>query len=178
MFSDGLGCISKFKAKLNIQPDFQPKFRRPRSVPFATEDAVGLELNHLETEGIIEKVNHSDWATPIVPVPKEGGRFWVCGDYKEVTVNLALHVDQYSLPKPDDLFATLAGGKKFTKLDLSQAYLQLELDEESSKMTTVIPIKDYNITTSACHLESHLHLQCSSKSWIRFCKGFHALSAI
>lgn len=45
VFSDGLGCISKFKAKLNIQPDFQPKFRRPRSVPFATEDAVGLELN-------------------------------------------------------------------------------------------------------------------------------------
>ncbi len=95
---------------------------------------MGLELDSLETEGIIEKVNHSDWATPIVPVPKEGGRFWVCGDYN-VTVNLVLHVDQYPLPKPDDLFGTLAGGKKFTKLDLSQAYLQLELDEESSKMT-------------------------------------------
>ncbi len=102
-----------------------------RLLPEADLDAVGLELDSLETEGIIEKVNHSEWATPIVPVRKEGGRFWVCGDYK-VTVNLVLHVDQYPLPKPDDLFGTLAGGKKFTKLDLSQAYLQLELDEESS----------------------------------------------
>jgi len=31
----------------------------------------------------------------------------------------------------EDLFATLAGGKKFTKLDLSQAYLQLELHPDS-----------------------------------------------
>ena len=48
-----------------------------------------------------------------------------------------MQVDQYPLPKPEDLFATLAGGKKFTTLDLSQAYLQLELDEQSSQYTTI-----------------------------------------
>ena len=40
-------------------------------------------------------------------------------------------------PKPEELFATLSKGKKFTTLDLPQAYLQLELDEESSKYTTI-----------------------------------------
>ena len=113
-----------------------PKYHRTRSVPFAIKDAVGQKLDRLESEGIIEKINHSDWGTPVVPVPKEGGTFLFCGDYK-VTVNLALQVDQYPLPKPEELFATLAGGKKFTTLDLSQAYLQLELDEESSKYTTI-----------------------------------------
>ena len=63
-------------------------------------------------------------------VPKKNGTVRLCGDYK-VSVNQALVVDQYPLPKPSDLFATLAGGKWFTKLDLAQAYTQMELDEES-----------------------------------------------
>ena len=54
-----------------------------------------------------------------------------------MTVNGALDVDQYPLPKPTDLFATLAGGQTFTKLDLSQAYQQLLLDENSRKYTTI-----------------------------------------
>ena len=57
----------------------------------------------------------------------------MCGDYK-VTVNPVLDVD---LPKPDDIFPTLAGGKHFTTLDLSHAYNQLIMDEESRKLVTV-----------------------------------------
>ena len=49
-----------------------------------------------------------------------------------MTINQALAVDQYPLPKPEELFATLTGGKVFTKLDLLQAYLLLQLDEEST----------------------------------------------
>lgn len=45
-------------------------------------------------------------------------------------------MDQYPLPKLD-LFATLAGGKKFTKLDVSQAYQQLILDGDSEKYLTI-----------------------------------------
>ena len=69
--------------------------------------------------GAIEKVKYSDWATPIVPVPKPNGTVQVCGDFK-ITVNPMLHVDQHPIPKAEDLFATLAGGKKFSKLDLSR----------------------------------------------------------
>ena len=43
----------------------------------------------------------------IVLVPKKNGKICICGDYK-VTVNEVLDVDQYSLAKPHDLFATLA----------------------------------------------------------------------
>ena len=85
---------------------------------------------------MITKVSHSDWAAPIVPVPKKNGRFRICGDYK-VTVNQALAVDQYPLPKPEDLFAMLSGGKKFSKLDLSQAYQQVELEDSSKAFVTI-----------------------------------------
>ena len=49
-----------------------------------------------------------------------------------MTINPFLEVEQYPLPKPDELFATLAGGKKFTKIDLTNAYQQMALDEDSS----------------------------------------------
>ena len=90
----------------------------------------------MEEQGTLERVDHSEWAAPIVAVPKKDGKFQICGDYK-VTVNQALAMDQYPLPKPDDLFATLAGGKVFTKLDLSQAYLQLRFDEKSATYVTI-----------------------------------------
>jgi len=50
----------------------------------------------------------------------------VCGDYK-VTINPVLEVNQYLLPMPEHLFTTLAGGKRFTTLDLSHACNQLQL---------------------------------------------------
>ena len=67
--------------------------------------------------------------------PKDG-KFRICDDYK-ATVNRVLSVDQYPLPKPEDLFATLARGKVVTKLDLSQAYLQLKLEEDSTAYVTI-----------------------------------------
>ena len=60
----------------------------------------------------------------------------ICGDYK-VTINRHSMQDQYPLPKADDLFSTLAGGKSFTKLDLTSAYMTQELDEESRKLTCI-----------------------------------------
>ena len=37
------------------------------------------------------------------------------------------------MPNPRDLFATLAGGKRFTRLDMKQTYQQMKVDKESQK---------------------------------------------
>ena len=118
LFQDELGTIEKKKTTRLVRPDCTPRFFKPRPAPYAICDAVGSQL---DKEGVLEKVSHSDWAAPIVVVPKQDGSYRLCGDYK-VTVNQALDVDQYPLPKPEDLLATLAGGQNFTKLDLRQAY--------------------------------------------------------
>ena len=82
---------------------------------------------------MIKKVNHSDWAAPIVVVPKGDGQIRICGDNK-VTVNQSLDVDADPLPKPEDLMTSLTGGKKFTKLNLFSAYQQMALTDKSKKL--------------------------------------------
>ena len=136
VFQEGLGTMQPFKAKLSVKENAKPVFHKPRPIPFALKEKVAKELDRLEREGIIEKVTHSEWAAPIVPVPKRDGEVRVCGDYK-VTVNPKLDIDQYPLPTPSDLFASLARGKRFTKLDLTQAYQQMLLDPDSQQYVTV-----------------------------------------
>ena len=75
-----------------------PVFFRPRPVPFAIRDAVGAQLDKLEQDGVLEKITHRSWAAPNVVVPKKDGNYHLCGDYK-VTVNAAMDVGQYPLPK-------------------------------------------------------------------------------
>ena len=55
---------------------------------------VDTELMCLQNEGIIEPVQFSDWAIPIVPVLKADGNVRICGDYIS-TANLESLVDQY-----------------------------------------------------------------------------------
>ncbi|KAJ8351850.1 hypothetical protein SKAU_G00233260 [Synaphobranchus kaupii] len=87
-------------------------------------------------EGIISPVKYAEWAAPIVPVLKPDGSIRICGDYK-LTVNNASSLEQYPIPRVDDLFNTLEGGKQFSKLDLSHAYQQIVMDEDSKQYLTV-----------------------------------------
>ena len=136
VFEEGLSAMNSFKARLHLKQGSRPKFCKARPVPFALRPAVEAELTRLEEQGVIKPVRCSEWATPVVPVPKKDGRLRLCGDYK-ITVNPAIEIDQYPLPKPEDLFASLARGTKFSKIDLTSAYQRLCLDEESQGLTTV-----------------------------------------
>ena len=98
----GIGTLKKFKAhNIIVKNGAHSKFHRPRSVSFALKPAIETELGRLEAAGVIEKVNQSDWATPIVAVPKSNGRIRICGDYK-VTINPYIEVGTHPLPKPED----------------------------------------------------------------------------
>jgi len=121
---------------LDMKPDAQPKFCKARPVPYALQEAVDAEYHRLESEGIVEKVEFSEWATPMVHVPKADGTTRSCGDYA-VTVNPQLNVPQYPIPLPEDVFVKLRGGIRFTKLDLKNAYQQLPLDPDSQQFVSI-----------------------------------------
>ncbi|GFT76976.1 transposon Tf2-11 polyprotein [Trichonephila clavipes] len=61
----------------------------------------------------------------------------ICGDYK-VTINPGLKIEQYPLPRIEDIFAELSGGEFFfTKIDLSEAYFQMLVDEQDRHLLTI-----------------------------------------
>lgn len=128
--------IQDLQASLVTKENVKPVFLKARTVPFRLLPLVEQEIQTLVKDGILEKVNTSRWATPIVPVLKENNRVRICGDFS-VTINPNLLIDEHPLPTIDELFASMAGGIKFTKIDLHQAYLQLEIREEDRELLTL-----------------------------------------
>ena len=76
IFAEGLGTMKLFQVTLKVHLGMTPVFHRPHPmcIPFAVKDAVDKELEHLQQAGTAEKVTHSDWAAPIVVVPKGDGQ--------------------------------------------------------------------------------------------------------
>ena len=136
VFKKGMGTLKGFKATIKVDHQTAPKYWKPRPVPYSLRDKVDKELDRLVDEGIVDQVQYSDWACPIVPIVKPDGSIRVCGDYK-VMLNKVSKLDHYPIPKIQDLLATIGGGQKYTKLDLWHAYLQIELDDESKPYTTI-----------------------------------------
>ena len=136
LFKEEIGELKGVKGNLILKENAQPVFLKARQVPYALRPKIEAELVKLQRENIITPVETSEWATPIVPVAKKSGGVRICGDFK-VTLNANLRTEQYPLPKIEDIFATLAGGQRFSKLDLRQAYLHMVMNEESSNLLTL-----------------------------------------
>ena len=57
----------------------------------------------------------------------------VCADFS-IGLNAALKDYPYPLPSQEEVFNKLDGGKVFSKIYLSEAYLQIPVEENSSKL--------------------------------------------
>ncbi|XP_031339574.1 uncharacterized protein K02A2.6-like [Photinus pyralis] len=136
VFANTLGKFTKGKIKLNLKEAAIPKFQKARVLPFAMREKVEKEIARLVDIGVLVKVDYSEWGTPVVPILKKDGSIRLCGDYK-VTLNPSLQEEPYPIPRVEELFAKLCNGKQFSKIDLSQAYSQIELDSESQMLTTI-----------------------------------------
>ena len=87
VFRDELGQAKGVTATIQVDPKVRPHFFKPRTIPYALKAKVDQELARLERADVIEPIQYSDWAAPIVPVLKRDGSVRICEDYK-VTVNI------------------------------------------------------------------------------------------
>ena len=128
---------AKTEAHLEINPDIKPVFCKARPVPLALRPLVEKELDRQIEAGILKPCKSSQWAAPLVTIMKPDGKsVRLCGSYN-LTVNRASQLEQYPLPKVDELLTQLSGGKNFSVIDLEQAYLQIPLAEASQQYTAV-----------------------------------------
>nr|XP_054761486.1 uncharacterized protein K02A2.6-like [Lytechinus pictus] len=136
LFSPGLGFAKNYQHRIKVKPDYPPVQQKLRRLPLAVKDRVSQELKRLEEAGVIEKIDASEWVSPIVVSTKTSGEIRLCVDLREV--NKAIVVDRFPLPDIAELFCELEGSSVFSKLDLASAYHQLELAEESRDLTAFI----------------------------------------
>ncbi|GFR32159.1 uncharacterized protein K02A2.6 [Trichonephila clavata] len=126
----GINSMQTFKKHMDKKSNFTKNQKKTLYCSRCT-GRVENEIDRLEREGIKEKVESSEWATPVVPVVKTDGSIRLCADYS-VTLNPNLIVPQHPLPRLEEIFASLNGGKQFTKLDFKHAYLQMKVHPETT----------------------------------------------
>ncbi len=109
---------------------------RPYRLPEHKKKVVQSELEAMLEMGVIEE-SHSDWASPIVLVPKTDGSVRFCVDHRKV--NAVSKFDAYPMPRVDELLDRLGTARFYSTLDLTKGYWQIPLSplsKEKSAFTT------------------------------------------
>lgn len=132
----GEGKLNTQQIKLHINESVKPIVQPQRRIPYHMRQDVSKELKRLVEEDIIERVSDqpTPWISPIVCTPKKDGSTRICIDMREA--NQAIERERHIIPTLSDFRAEMNGSKYFSKIDLKQAYHQLELTEESRYITT------------------------------------------
>jgi hypothetical protein len=94
------------------------------------------KLKELEDSDVIEKVQG---ATPLGLTPSRGSerefRHRICVDMR--CANKAVQRERFPMPNIEDIIQQM-NGPLFSRLDLSQSFHQIELDEKSRFITTFV----------------------------------------
>jgi hypothetical protein len=95
--------ISREVAKhtLNIKPDSKPVKQRMRCFNQEKRQAIGEELSRILAAGFIREIQHPDWITISVLVPKKNEKWRMCVDY--TSLNKACPKDLFPLHHIDQV---------------------------------------------------------------------------
>uniref|UniRef100_A0AAG5DQM8 Reverse transcriptase domain-containing protein n=1 Tax=Anopheles atroparvus TaxID=41427 RepID=A0AAG5DQM8_ANOAO len=132
LFGGDMGLCTMENVTLQLKEQCRPVFCLKRPVAYAMQEAVDRELDRVQKLGVISPVQFSDWVAPIVVVRK----IRICRDYS-TGLNAALHPQECPLPLPADIFAKLGNCTHFTQIDLSDAFLQVQVAEQSRSLLTI-----------------------------------------
>ena len=106
---------------------------RMRAVTPAVRELIKKEIDQQREAGIIEP-SASPYSSTVLLIPKGDGSIRFCIDYR--ALNKVTKKDGYVMPRVDDTLSALQGAKFFTSLDLTSAFWQIPMDEDSKDLTS------------------------------------------
>jgi hypothetical protein len=131
----GLGCLEG-KCSIKLVEDAVPSIHPARKVPIALKGKLKEEIERLVDIGVLEKTEEpTDWVLPLVIVEKTSGALRICMD--PLDLNKYIRREHHYLPHKSEILSEMAGAQYFSKLDASQGFYHLQLDEKSIKLCTV-----------------------------------------
>ena len=135
VFSKTPGKVEGIEYDIKIDPKVKPIAVLPYKIPYALKDQVKTTLNEWLELGIIRK-SSSPWSAPVVVVKNNDGSIRLTIDFRKI--NSHVNCDNFPMPDRDVVIEKLGKSKYLTKLDLTKAYLQIPLSEESRKFTSFV----------------------------------------
>ena len=133
MWDGSLGDIQVTAHRIDTDPEKGPTRQLPYRMGPIRRQAAAKEINSMLEKKVIEPAI-SEWASPIVLVPKKDGQLRFCVDYRKL--NEQTIADAYPLPRMDDCIDSLGDAKIFTTLDCNSGYWQIPVAEEDKDKTT------------------------------------------
>ncbi|KFD45566.1 hypothetical protein M513_13555 [Trichuris suis] len=93
--------LNNYVHKVKLKANYRPIRQKLRRLPPSVREAVSKEVTKLLSQGIIERVEASEWVSPMVVVHKKDGSIRLCVDLREA--NKAIVPDMFPLPHIEDL---------------------------------------------------------------------------
>ena len=112
----------------------KPVICPPRKIASSLQPKLDKQLDEMVKQGIIVPVEEPDWVNSLVVREKSKSSFRICFNPKDL--NKAIKREHYPVPTVDMVTNMLQDATLFSHLDGRSAYWNVELDEESSKLTT------------------------------------------
>lgn len=129
--------IKGVKVRIPIDAEVRPVIQPLRRVPVALQEKISGKIDELLALEIIESVNEpSAWVSPLVPIVKDNGDLRLCVDMRRA--NEAIVRENHPLPTMESFLPRLKSAQYFSRLDIKNAFHQLELEEDCRHITTFI----------------------------------------
>ena len=101
---------SIYQHNIPMKEDAKPRKQRPYMYNDNFWRKIKEEIDKLLDDEFIYGIEHTEWVSPIVVVPKKNGKLQVCVNLKQV--NAATVRDNYPLPIMDHVLEGVAGRSK------------------------------------------------------------------
>ena len=108
----------------------------PQQVPIPLRKETERELQRMERNGVISRVEDPTGMVCPDATPKSSGKVRVCVDLTKL--NQFVQRKNHPLSTTDTTFANLAGARYFSRLDANSGFWQIKLSERSKPLTTFI----------------------------------------
>ena len=135
LFDGSLGEWKEESLNIELKEGAKPYHARAFPIPKIHEPTLKMEVERLCKEGVLKRVNRSEWAAPTFIIPKKDGTVRFISDFREL--NRRIKRKPYPIPKIQDLLLKLEGFTYGTSLDLNMGYYHITLTPESKKLCTI-----------------------------------------
>lgn len=133
----GTGRLKHFQLDLHVDKSVTPVAQPLRQIPFKMGTQVENKIVELERNDIIKKTSGPiPKVSNVVAVPKQNNRVRLAIDMRQA--NKAILRERFPMPNIDETLQQMNGASIFSRLDLTEAFHQIELNENSRYITTFV----------------------------------------